>query len=130
MKLAIVGYGKMGKLVEGYSRKRGHEISGIIDPSLGTTREDLLTQDFDVIIEFSVKEVARENLLFYASHNYKVIMATTGWYEYLDEIKQAFQKSSGAILWAGNFSLGVHIFWKIIETSAKIFNDFPQYDVF
>ncbi|MDD3793735.1 MAG: 4-hydroxy-tetrahydrodipicolinate reductase [Candidatus Gracilibacteria bacterium] len=130
MKIAIVGYGRMGKFVEEYSKKRGHEVAIIINPSLGTKKEDLLNLSFDVIIDFSIPQVALENMRFYAKNNFKVIMGTTGWYEDLDEIKNLFTRSNGALLWAGNFSIGVHLFWKMIENASKIINKFEDYDVF
>ena len=130
MKIAIVWYGRMGEVVEKYVKQRGHEIAIIIDPKKGTKKEDLLWVQFDVIIEFSVPEFALENMQFYAKNNMKVIMATTGWYEHIEEIKTIFNNSKWAILWSGNFSLGVHIFWKIIEQASKLINKFDDYDIF
>ncbi|MFA5916721.1 MAG: 4-hydroxy-tetrahydrodipicolinate reductase [Candidatus Gracilibacteria bacterium] len=130
MKIAIVGYGRMGKLVEEYSLKRGNEIAIIIDPSKNTTIQDLLSTEFDVIIEFSIPKVAIDNMRFYAKNNMKVVMATTGWYDNVEEIKTLFKNSNGAILWSSNFSLGVHLFWKIVENASKIMNNFEDYDVF
>ncbi len=130
MKIAIVGYGRMWKLVEEYSLKRWNKIAIIIDPSKWTTIQDLLSTDFDVIIEFSVPKVAMDNMRFYAKNNMKVVMATTGWYDKVEEIKTLFSTSSWAILWSSNFSLWVHLFWKIIENASKIMNKFEDYDVF
>lgn len=130
MKIAIVWYGKMWKLVEEYSIKRWHKIAIIIDPLKWTKLEDLLKNSFDIIIEFSIPEIALENMRFYAKNNMKVIMATTGWYNKILEIKSLFEKSNWALLWSWNFSLWVHIFWKIIEYSSRIFNKFEDYDIF
>jgi 4-hydroxy-tetrahydrodipicolinate reductase len=130
MKIAIVWYGRMWKLVEEYSKSRWHEVSIIIDPTLNTKKEDLLNAEFDVIIEFSIKEIALENMRFYAENNMKVVMATTGWYDKLDEVKWYFKNSTWALLWAWNFSLWVHLFWKIIENTSKLMNNFVDYDIF
>lgn len=130
MKIAIVWYGRMWKHVEDYSIKRWHEISIIIDPSKNTKLEDLLDVSFDVIIEFSDPKVVADHLTFYSKNNFKIIMATTWWYEQLDNVKTMFANSSWAILWSWNFSLWVHIFWKIIENSSKIINQFVDYDIF
>lgn len=130
MKIAIVWYGRMGELVEKYTKERWHEIAIIIDPKKGTKKEDLLTIDFDAIVEFSLPEIALENMKFYAKNDMKVIMATTGWYNHIEEIKSLFNNSRWALLWSGNFSLGVHIFWKIIEQASKIINKFDNYDIF
>ena len=83
----------MGKLVETHAVKRGHKIAIIIDPQKGTKKEDLLSVEFDAIIEFSIPQVALLNMHFYAKNNMKVIMATTGWYEHLYEIKSLFDNS-------------------------------------
>ena len=130
MKIALVWYGRMGKVVEKHALERGDEIVSIIDPTQNTKKEDLLGKDFDVIIEFSVPQVAMENLKFYAENNFKVVMATTGWWEHLDEVKKMFENSQGAILWSGNFSLWVNLFYKMLDSVSKIMNKFPQYDVF
>ncbi|MDQ7009439.1 MAG: 4-hydroxy-tetrahydrodipicolinate reductase [Candidatus Gracilibacteria bacterium] len=130
MKIAIVGYGRMGKVVEKHSLQRGDEIVAIIDPSQNTKKEDLLGKDFDVIIEFSIPQVAMDNLNFYAKNGFKVVMATTGWWENLTEIKETFNNSKGAIIWSGNFSLGVNLFYSMLEKVSKIMNKIPEYDVF
>lgn len=130
MKIAIVWYGRMWQLVEKHSLDRWHEISIIIDPVKNTKKEDLLKVDFDVIIEFSIPQVVMENMRFYAENNMKVVMATTWWYDNLDEIKKLFKTSSWALVWSWNFSLGVNIFWKILENASKIIDKFSDYDVF
>lgn len=130
MKIAIVWYGRMWKLVEEYSLKRWHEISIIIDPVKWTTLNDLIKKDIDVIIEFSVPNAAVENMKFYAENNMKVVMATTWWYDSLDEIKHLFRKHTSTLLWSSNFSLWVHLFWKMVENASKIMNKFNDYDVF
>jgi len=83
----------MGELVEKYVQQRGHEVAIIIDPKKNTKKEDLLSVDFDAIIEFSVPDIALENMKFYAKNNMKVIMATTGWYNHMEEIKSLFNNS-------------------------------------
>ncbi|MCD5374870.1 4-hydroxy-tetrahydrodipicolinate reductase, partial [Candidatus Gracilibacteria bacterium] len=105
------------------------EIVAIIDPIKNTKKEDLLDIEFDVIIEFCIPQVALENLTFYAKNDYKVIMASTGWWEHLPEVKVMFEQSQGAILWSGNFSLGVNLFYQMLETTSKLMNNFPEYDV-
>lgn len=128
MKIAIVGYGRMGQVVEKHALERGDEVVAVIDPLRNTAKEDLLDLDFDVIIEFCIPQVALDNLIFYAKHDYKVIMASTGWWEHLPEVKKLFEESKGAILWSGNFSLGVNLFYQMIENTSKLMNNFPEYD--
>ncbi len=130
MKIAIVWYGRMWKFVEEYSIKRWHQVAIIIDPVKWTSIQDLKKSEFDVIIEFSVPSVAIENMKFYAENNKKVVMWTTGWYDKVSEIKPLFLKHTGALLWSSNFSVWVHLFWKIIESASKIMNKYNDYDVF
>lgn len=130
MNIALVWYGRMWKLVEEYAIKRWHKVSLIVTPSKGSSLKDLLDSDFDVVIDFSIPKIALENLKFYAENNIKVVMATTGWYEHIDEVKSWFKNSRWALLWSSNFSLWVHIFRKIIEAGAKIMNKFEDYDIF
>ncbi len=129
MKIAIVGYWKMGQVVEKHALNRGDEVVAIIDPAQNTQKEDLLKVDFDVIIEFCVPQVALDNLKFYAQNNFKVVMASTGWWEHLDEVKDLFSMSEGAIIWSGNFSLGVNLFYQMLDNMSKMMNKFTEYDV-
>lgn len=128
-KLVIVWYGRMGKVVEKHAQEKGIEIVTIIDPIKNTTKEDLLSLEFDAIIEFSVPQVALWNLEFYAKNDFRVVMATTGWWEHLDTVKTLFNNSKWAIIWSGNFSLGVNLFYQMIENVSKIMNNFSEYDV-
>ena len=128
MKIAIVGYGRMGQVVEKHALERWDDIVAIIDPIKNTKKEDLLDVEFDVIIEFCIPQVALSNLQFYAKHDFKVIMASTGWWEHLPEVKDLFEASQGAILWSGNFSLGVNLFYQITEQVSKLMNNFSEYD--
>jgi len=130
MKIAIVWYWRMGQVVEKHALSRGDEIVAIIDPTQNTKKEDLVWKDFDVIIEFSVPFVAMDNLKFYAEHWYKVVMATTGWWDNLPEVKELFNNSKWAIVWSWNFSLWVNLFYQMLEKVSKMFNKIPEYDVF
>jgi len=129
MKIAIVGYGRMGQVVEKHAKDRWVEIVAIIDPFQNTSKEDLIWKDVDAIIEFSIPKVALDNLKFYAENGFKVVMATTGWWEHLPEVEKMFNDSKWAIIWSGNFSLWVNLFYQMIENVSKIMNNFPEYDV-
>jgi len=120
----------MWVLVEKYAEEKWNEVVIIIDPIKWTKKEDLIWVEFDVIIEFSIPKIAMENMIFYAENNMKVIMATTGWYDKLDEVKNMFKKSSWALLWSWNFSLWVNLYWNMIENASKLMNKFTDYDVF
>ena len=130
MKIVVAWYWRMWKFVEFHAKEKWYEIILIISPELWTKKEDLLNLDFDVIIEFSMPEVAIENMKFYSENNYKVVMATTGWYDKLDEVKEMFKKSNWALLWSWNFSIWVLLFFEFVKNSSKIMNKFEDYDVF
>ena len=130
MRIALVGYGRMWHMIESLARSRGDEISIIVSPETGKVKEDILTSGVDVVIDFSIASVALENMQFYAEHDLHVVMGTTGWYGELAKVKDLFVHSRWAIIWWGNFSLGVHLYWKMIENAAKIMNQFGDYDVY
>lgn len=129
MKIAIVWYWRMWKIVEKHALERWDEIVAIIDPTQNTKKEDLLWKVFDVIIEFSIPQIALDNLKFYAENNFKVVMATTGWWDELEKVKEMFEKSDWAIIWSGNFSLWVNLFYQMIENVSRLMNRFWEYDI-
>ncbi len=129
MKIAIVWHWKMWQQVEQCAWERWDEVVAIIDWVNQTVQQNLLGKEFDVIIEFSSPESVLENVKFYVEQNYKVIMATTWWWEQLDEVKQLFEWSDAALLWSGNFSIGVQLFYKIIDHVSQLMNQFEIYDV-
>ena len=128
MKLALIGYGKMGKEIEKIALSRGHEIVSIIDIN---NSEDFGSEAFksaDVAIEFTAPHVALENYRKAFAANVKIVAGTTGWLEHIDEIKQACENGK-TLFWASNFSLGVNIFFELNAYLAKIMNEFPSYNV-
>ncbi|MGB0390530.1 MAG: 4-hydroxy-tetrahydrodipicolinate reductase [Salibacteraceae bacterium] len=128
MKIAIIGYGKMGKEIEAIAIERGHEICAKLTSSdKGFGKNEL--NDADAAIEFTRPEFAVENIKACFNASVPVIVGTTGWYDDFEQIKQDCQTKKGAILSATNFSLGVNIFWKANEYLASIMNTQPSYNV-
>lgn len=128
MKIALIGYGKMGREIEQIARERGHFISCIIDVG---NRADLHSETFktsDVAIEFSVPASAYDNYLACFAANVPVVSGTTGWLDKLSEIKKQC-KQGQTFFYASNFSLGVNIFFALNKYLAKIMNKFEGYDV-
>ena len=128
MKLALIGYGKMGHAIEQIALQRGHEIVSVIDVN---NQEDFTSDAFksaDVAIEFSMPAVAMDNYRRAFAAGVPVVSGTTGWLEHLPEIKEAC-KAGQTFFYASNFSLGVNIFFALNKYLAKIMNDFPAYDV-
>ncbi len=128
MKIALIGYGKMGHAIEQIALQRGHEIVSVIDVN---NQEDFMSDAFksaDVAIEFSMPAVAMDNYRRAFAAGVPVVSGTTGWLEHLSEIKEAC-KAGQTFFYASNFSLGVNIFFALNKYLAKIMNDFPAYDV-
>ena len=126
MKIALVGYGKMGKAIEQIARERGHEIVSIIDIN---NPQDFASEAFrsaDVAIEFTSPATAYGNYLkcFEA-----VVSGTTGWLDKMPEIKRMCTEEGKTFFYASNFSIGVNIFFAVNKYLAKIMNNFPSYDV-
>ena len=129
MKIALIGYGKMGKMIEEIALSRGHEIVSIIDID---NQEDFESEAFasaDVAIEFTAPQAAYGNYLKAWAKGVKVVSGSTGWMkEHGDEVRQACENGK-TLFWASNFSIGVAIFSAVNRYLAKIMNQFPQYDV-
>ena len=130
MKIALIGYGKMGKMIEEIARSRGHEIVSIIDID---NQDDFESEAFgqaDVAIEFTNPTAAYGNYLRAWERGVKVVSGSTGWMkEHGDDVRQACEADGKTLFWASNFSIGVAIFSAVNRYLAKIMNQFPQYDV-
>ena len=128
MKLALIGYGKMGREIEQIARNRGHEIVSIIDVDNQQDFESEAFRSADVAIEFTVPSVAVQNYRKCFAAGVPVVSGTTGWLEHLPEVKEACEKGQ-TFFYASNFSLGVNIFFAVNKYLAGIMNHFPQYTV-
>ena len=130
MKIALIGYGKMGKMIEEIARQRGHEIVSIIDID---NLQDFDSPEFasaDVAIEFTAPHAAYGNYLRAFSHNVKVVSGSTGWMnDHKADVERMCNEEGKTLFWASNFSIGVAIFSAVNRYLAKIMNGFPQYDV-
>ncbi len=130
MKIALIGYGKMGKEIEKIALNRGHEIVCIIDIN---NQDDFNSDAFrsaDVAIEFTNPMVAYSNYIRTFEAGVKLVSGSTGWMaEHGDEIKEMCEKGGKTLFWSSNFSLGVTIFSAINKYLAKIMNQFHEYDV-
>lgn len=131
MKVAIVGYGKMGKQLEKVLYEKNIEVGSIIDKYIKEAQYNEINSkslsDIDVAIDFTTPDVVLDNINSYIENNVSVVMGTTGWYNELKNVKNQVGDKIGFI-WSGNFSIGVNIFFRIIRNSAKIFNNFKEYD--
>ncbi|OUP11286.1 4-hydroxy-tetrahydrodipicolinate reductase [Mediterranea sp. An20] len=130
MKIALIGYGKMGREIERIARSRGHEIVCIIDLD---NQNDFTSEAFrsaDVAIEFTNPQAAYGNYLRAFEAGVKVVSGSTGWLKgHGDDVRRLCTDEGKTLFWASNFSLGVAIFSAVNKYLARIMNQFPEYDV-
>lgn len=129
MKVVILGYGKMGQLIEKFATKRGHEIFRIVDKD---NRESISASDIadaDVAIDFSEPAAALDNIHLCFEANLPIVVGTTGWYAHLDEVKSICEDENQTMLYGSNFSIGVNVFFHINKLLAKAMSPYKQYDV-
>lgn len=130
MKIALIGYGKMGKMIEEIAISRGHEIVSIIDVDNQNDFESEAFASADVAIEFTAPQAAYGNYLKAWKAGVKVVSGSTGWLkEHGEDVEKACKEDGKTLFWASNFSVGVAIFSAVNKYLAKIMNGFPQYDV-
>jgi 4-hydroxy-tetrahydrodipicolinate reductase len=125
MKIALLGYGKMGKVIERIALERGHEIV------LRKTSADGYTglENADVAIDFSIPDAAVGNISACLNDNIPVISGTTGWLEHYHDIARLCEEKQGAFIYGSNFSLGVNIFFELNDYLAKMMSKLKQYKV-
>lgn len=128
MKIALIGYGKMGHEIERIALERGHQIVCTIDIDNLADFQSERFRSAQVAIEFTRPETALENYRNCFKANVPVVSGTTGWLEHLDEVKDACDKGQ-TFFYASNFSLGVNLFFALNKKLAEMMNAFPVYDV-
>ena len=149
MKVILVGYGKMGRLLEERLTERDHRVIAVVDPACAgmsglppsgaqvySSLNDALKgpsgkslKDADTVIEFSTPGVAPQNLLFLGKEKIPTVTGTTGWFDKLPELEKAVSDSGTSLLWSSNFSLGVNLFYRVAAYAAKLIDPFAEYDV-
>jgi 4-hydroxy-tetrahydrodipicolinate reductase len=129
MKIALLGYGKMGKIIEKIAVSRKHEIVLTIDHDnlSDLTAENL--QKADVAIEFSTPSTVLSNIGHCFKAGIPVVVGTTGWYDQVDAVKAQCEADNGAIIYGSNFSVGVNVFFQVNKILAKLMSNYPYYDV-
>lgn len=126
MKVALVGYGKMGHMIESLAASSGVEIGAIIDQEQNLA----LAATCDVAIEFTSPDSAVENLLILAQLGVNTVCGTTGWYPYLPEVSEAFTKAGRGFVYGSNFSVGVAVFRSILAEAARRFAKLQDYEAY
>ncbi len=129
MKIALLGYGKMGQIIEKIAIDRKHEIVLKIDYD---NQHDLTTENLqmaDAAIEFSTPATVLNNIEQCFKAGVPVVVGTTGWYNELRQVKQQCESGGNSLIYASNFSVGVNIFFHVNRVLAKLMNNYPYYDV-
>src|SRR5436190_22193922 len=129
MKIALIGYGKMGKAIEEISVQRGHEIVLKIDEYNLTDFTRANVNKAEVAIEFTGPHSAYENVKKALDFDVPVVCGSTGWLEKLDEIKKLCSERKGSFIYASNFSVGVNIFFEVNKKLASLMWLHKDYDV-
>jgi len=125
MKIALLGYGKMGKIIEKLALEKGHSI--VYTSTRNNSNGKLM--DADAAIDFSSPDVAKDNIMKCIDHAIPIVSGTTGWLKDYDEVVEFCKKRHASFLYASNFSIGVNLFFKINEYAAKLMKDYKNYNV-
>ena len=133
MKIALIGYGKMGREVEQVARKSGHAIAARIDPASDVAATSEISSQTigsaDVCIEFTHPEAAFGNIEKVVRLQKPLVVGTTGWYQHLAAVEKLVLQEKTGLVYAPNFSLGVNLFYRVAAVAARLFHRFEEYDV-
>ena len=134
LKIALIGYGKMGRMIEQLCRQRKDiEIVSIIDPQNTSCFAQINEKSLsvaDVAVDFTFPGAVIENIESVAKLGKNIVVGTTGWYDKIDEAKKIIKQSNIGFIWASNFSIGVHLFFNIINNASQLINCFDNYDIY
>ncbi len=131
MKIAIVGYGKMGRMIERFAVDRGHKIVLKLDEFNNANFEGITAENFqgvDAAIDFSVPSAAVRNIEKIAALGVHQVVGTTGWLDQMDHVRAVVEKSGIGLIWSPNYSVGVNAFFRIVAEAAKLLSGAPEYE--
>ena len=133
MKIALIGHGAMGKLIERLVKERGHEIAVLIDEADASLSADELATKLsgaDVAIDFTNAEAVVRNVEACMKAGVAMVEGTTGWNAQRAEVERRVADAGGAFVFGANFSLGVNLFYRLTDFASELFAKFPEYEVF
>jgi len=128
MKIALIGYGKMGKAIEEIALQKNHEIAVIVDEHHAASLAPAMLAPADVAIEFTRPEAAYNNILKCFEANVPVVCGTTGWTDRLEEVQRICRQKNQSFFYSSNYSIGVNIFFEVNKKLAELMNEQKQYD--
>jgi 4-hydroxy-tetrahydrodipicolinate reductase len=129
--LALVGYGKMGKLIEQLAPAQGGSVCLKLDEFNNANFEGITAQNFrgiDVAIDFSIPSAAVENIERISALGVNIVVGTTGWFEHLDHVRSVIEKNGTGLVWSPNYSIGVNAFFRLVTAAAKLLADESAYE--
>ena len=129
-RLAIVGYGKMGRLIEQLAPEYGFAVALKLDEFNNANFEGLTADNFraiDVAIDFSIPAAVRRNVEGIAALGVNIVIGTTGWLEHVDAVKRAVEANGIGLVWSPNYSVGVNAFFRLVSEAARLFARQPEY---
>ena len=129
MRLLLLGYGKMGQLIDKLATEQGHEVKGRINIDNREELNVLNIDEIDAAIDFSQPSAAVDNIKWCIDHSIPVAVGTTGWLASKPEVDKYCLAKNGTYLYASNFSIGVNLFFKLNEKLAQLMNEQNQYDI-
>lgn len=133
MKIGLIGKGKMGRLIESLAVDRGHEVAVSIDEySAGDDAAAVseMLKGADVAIDFSVADAVKRNAQACLLAGVPLVEGTTGWDKQREEVGRMVSEQNGAVVYGSNFSVGVNLFYRVVDFAAELFAKFPEYEVF
>ena len=131
MKIALVGYGKMGRMIERIATERGHEVALRLDEFNNANYEGITLDNFrgvDVAIDFSIPSAAVENIERIAALGVNLVVGTTGWQDRAQHVREVVEKAGIGLVWSPNYSVGVNAFFRIVTEAAKLLSSVPEYE--
>jgi len=131
MNIAIVGYGKMGRMIERFAIARGHEITLKLDEFNNANFEGITPENFngvDVAIDFSIPSAAVRNIERIAALKVNLVVGTTGWLEEIEHIRAVVEQTGIGLIWSPNYSIGVNAFFRIVAEASKLLSGAPEYE--
>jgi 4-hydroxy-tetrahydrodipicolinate reductase len=129
--IALIGYGKMGKLVEQLAPAQGGAVRLKLDEFNNTHYEGITAENFrgiDVAIDFSIPGAAVENIERISALGVNIVVGTTGWFEHLDKVRSIIEKNGTGLVWSPNFSIGVNAFFRLVSEAARLMANEPAYE--
>ena len=133
MKIALIGHGSMGQLIERLAREKGNEITTVVDESQSARAAPELAEQLstaDVAIDFTTAEAVRRNVEACLIARVPLVEGTTGWNDRRAEIRTIVNDAGGSLVFGANFSIGVNLFYRVTDFAAELFSKFSDYEVF